>query len=91
MLAEMLTNELKASFEHPPRPDKGGRTTKDKSMGSCQKDTTPLLTHWSYVFLAVTPRNGHVKFDNCSRRDAWGSHLLCLMPRNGDLGGFSRT
>ena len=25
-------------------------------MGSCKKDVTPLLTHWSYVFLALTHR-----------------------------------
>ena len=23
-------------------------------MGQCKKDITPLLTHWSYVFLALT-------------------------------------
>ena len=26
------------------------------SMGHCKKDVTPLLTHWSYVFLAITHR-----------------------------------
>ena len=26
------------------------------SMGLCKKDITPLLTHWSYVFLALIPR-----------------------------------
>ena len=25
------------------------------SMGQCKKDVTPLLTHWSYAFLALTP------------------------------------
>ena len=25
-------------------------------MGYCKKDVTPLLTHWSYVFLALTHR-----------------------------------
>ena len=25
-------------------------------MGWCKKDVTPLLTHWSYVFLALTHR-----------------------------------
>ena len=24
------------------------------SMGYCKKDITPLLSHWSYVFLALT-------------------------------------
>ena len=28
-----------------------------KSMGKCKKDVTPLLTHWSYVFLTLTHRN----------------------------------
>ena len=27
------------------------------SMGWCKKDVTPLLTHWSYVFLAQTHRS----------------------------------
>ena len=26
------------------------------SMGQCKKDVTPLLTHWSYIFLALTHR-----------------------------------
>ena len=26
------------------------------SMDQCKKDVTPLLTHWSYVFLALTHR-----------------------------------
>ena len=26
-------------------------------MGYCKKDVTPLLTHWSYVFLAITHRH----------------------------------
>ena len=26
------------------------------SMGKCKEDVTPLLTHWSYVFLALTHR-----------------------------------
>ena len=28
----------------------------DNTMGYCKKDITPLLTHWSYVFLALTHR-----------------------------------
>ena len=31
-------------------------TNHDISMGKCKKDVTPLLTHWSYVFLALTRR-----------------------------------
>ena len=27
-------------------------------MAKCKKDVTPLLTHWSYVFFALTHRNG---------------------------------
>ena len=30
--------------------------TKNKSMGLYKKDVTPLLTHWSYVFVALTHR-----------------------------------
>ena len=30
------------------------------SIGQCKKDVTPLLTHWSYVFLALTHRFIHV-------------------------------
>ena len=26
------------------------------SMGLCKKDVTPLLSHWSYVFLSLTHR-----------------------------------
>ena len=28
----------------------------DKLMGYCKKDVTPLLTHWSYVFIALNHR-----------------------------------
>ena len=28
------------------------------SMGKCKKDITPLLTHWSCIFLALTHRHG---------------------------------
>ena len=37
------------------------RWTVNKSMGWCKKDITPLLTHWSYIFLALTHRNVHMK------------------------------
>ena len=33
-----------------------------KSMGYHKKDVTPLLTHWSYVFFALTHRNGFISF-----------------------------
>ena len=33
-----------------------------KSMGWCKKDVTPFLTHWSYVFLALTIRNDEIPF-----------------------------
>ena len=29
----------------------------DNSMGWCKKDVTPLLTQWSYIFLALTHRS----------------------------------
>ena len=28
-----------------------------KLMGLCKKDVTPLLTHWSYIFFALSHRN----------------------------------
>ena len=34
----------------------GGETRTHMSMGWCKKDVTPLLTHWSYLFLALTQR-----------------------------------
>ena len=37
-------------------------------MGSYKKDVTPLLMHWSYVFLALTHRN--VLF--------WNLHILMI-------------
>ena len=32
-------------------------------MGYCKKDVTPLLTHWSYVFLALTHRHFEMHVD----------------------------
>ena len=29
----------------------------NRSIGQCKKDITPLLTHWSYVFLTLTHRD----------------------------------
>ena len=34
-----------------------------KSMGQCNKDVTPLLTHCSYIFLALTHWNSHVTLE----------------------------
>ena len=39
-----------------------GASCNNTSMGLCKKDVTPLLTHWSYVFRALTHR--HVYVDN---------------------------
>ena len=36
-------------------------------MGLCKKDVTPLLTHWSYIFLALT-----YWYDNTLYLDVWG-------------------
>ena len=30
-----------------------------KTMGLCKKDVTPLLMHWSYIFLALSHRKVH--------------------------------
>ena len=39
------------------------KTAHKISMGQCKKDVTPLLTHWSYVFLALTHRsNPYIPF-----------------------------
>ena len=35
--------------------------TKTTSMGLCKKDVTSLLTHWSYVFLALIQWHLHTK------------------------------
>ena len=34
------------------------------SMGLCKKDKTPLLTHWSFVFLALTHQYAVVSIDS---------------------------
>ena len=36
------------------------------SMGLCKKDVTPVLTHWSYVFLVLTHRSGVITWNSCS-------------------------
>ena len=33
-------------------------------MGLCKKNVTPLLTHWSYVFLAQSHRYQNISVDN---------------------------
>ena len=35
------------------------------SKAQCKKDETPLLTHWSYIFLALTHRYVFTWFPNC--------------------------
>ena len=41
------------------------------SMGWCKKDVTPLLTHWSYVFLALTHQ-----YEDCLSNYRWFTGLL---------------
>ena len=58
----------------------GGRERQhDKSMGSCKKDVTPLLMHWSYIFLALVHQN--VVVYNASIRGVschhWVTYLIC--------------
>ena len=36
------------------------------SMGQCKKDVTPLLAHWSYIFLAPTHRYNVIVLVNMS-------------------------
>ena len=63
----------------PNIPEYSGLSTrKAKSMGECKKDVkSPLLTHWSYVFLALTHRS-----------DLWVEHdlRLCLTGFSSNLG-----
>ena len=42
------------------------------SMGYCKKDLTPLLMHWSYIFLALTHR--YV----CQMETKAGSVCVCV-------------
>ena len=37
-------------------PEVRWKITRVISMGQCKKDVTPLLVHWSYIFLALTHR-----------------------------------
>ena len=53
----------------------------NKSMAQCKKDVTPLLMHWSYVFLALTHRNSlcfatiFISFSLSLTSKAWWSVL----------------
>ena len=40
------------------------------SLGYCKKDVTPLLTHWSYVFLALTHR--YILCSSCHEKGSSG-------------------
>ena len=46
-------------------------------MSQCKKDVTPLLTHWSYIFLALTHRYGTLVYYTplCEHRTA--ADILC--------------
>ena len=60
------------------------------SMGHCKKDVTPLLTHWSCVFLALIHRIGYANFCSISkfpllfsiRRAREGSIFICQLNAN---------
>ena len=60
------------------------------SMGYCKKDVTPLLTHWSCVFLALIHRIGYANFCSISkfpllfsiRRTREGSIFICQLNAN---------
>ena len=47
------------------------------SIGWCKKEVTPLLTHWSYVFLALT----HRYMQSLSARPVY--NLLIVVPADG--------
>ena len=36
-----------------------------RAMGECKKDVTPVLMHWSYVFLALTHRRCPIESQHC--------------------------
>ena len=44
-------------------------------MGQCKKNVTPLLTHWSYVFLALTHRY-ELWYEELLNRNGFGTLLL---------------
>ena len=53
--------ELLQSYTKPSRKTHQNKSQQDSvdiqwtiSMGQCKKDVTPLLTRWSYIFLALT-------------------------------------
>ena len=51
------------------------------SMSLCKKDVTPLLTHWSYVFLALTHQCGlPVPPRVCTHGMAVNITLMCGLP-----------
>ena len=52
------------------------------SMGQCKKDVTPLLSHWSYVFLALTHRSGQYKKDVTPMLTHWSYVFLTLTHRS---------
>ena len=41
-----------------------------KSMVLCKEDVTPLLTHWSYVFLTLTHRKLHLERCNATSNES---------------------
>ena len=45
------------------------------SMGECKKDISPFLTHWSYIFHALTHRYGSGVRLVCVISVIWGSDI----------------
>ena len=62
------------------------------SLGWCKKDATPLLTHWSYVLLALTHRYTHRELiqnwchSGWSYRDRAAFYLCTMAISHQDLG-----
>ena len=52
------------------------------SMGWCKKDVTPLLTHWSYIFIALTQWyicSTHCSYDYHSLQEEITAWILIMM------------
>ena len=61
-----------------------------RSMGLCKKDVTPLLTHWSYVIIALTYLHEHVVCHRINFGKCKGVHHNVWSYRQRDWGFFCK-
>ena len=67
-------------------------TWKYMLMGWCKKDVTPLLTHWSYVFLALTYGCVSFPFQNNAILQLWSQYEQnAKLPKREDGSGTEIT